>query len=504
MIKSPTLDWWAVAPELVLSVAGIAVLLYAIFSDRIARNLAPATALAACVASFGIAFSQLNNDPRIGAWVGQVDSDSLANIVRMLAAGAGAATVLFSWKLRPSDNRAAEHYSLLLFAVAGMGLFGAAGSLMTLFIGLELFSIALYILCALEAEKMPSLESGLKYLIVGGLSSSFLLYGCSLVYGAAGSLTLSEIGAADNSALLRLGLAMLLVAMTFKAAAAPLHWWAPDVYDGAPTSMTAFMATATKAAALLALIRLVAIAFPELTNAWQPLVAGIAVASITVGNFGALVQTKMKRLLAYSSISHAGYLMIGVIAWQESGIAAVLYGLVVYSTMTLGAFALVIIRERATGAAVMIDDLRGSGWGSFAGGGVFGWVSGLAMAILMFSLAGIPPTGGFFAKLGLLQSGVEAGYAWLAVVAAVGSVVGLGYYLRIIVVMYMQDPAKAQKAAKGAPTRQLFLETFAAACAIGIFVLALDADRYLHRGEHTACELGVATACHEKGAHSPS
>ena len=498
MINTPTVEWWSIAPELVLGAASIVVLLVAILPSAFARSLAPLIALVALVAAAVIAAMQFDT-VYLDAFSGQVDSDQIANAARLLAAAAGAATVLYSLRARPDDGRDGEHYALILAAVCGMGLFAAAGSLVSLFVGLELFSIALYVLCALEAERVESLESGLKYLIIGGLSSAVLLYGSALVYGATGSMDLAAIGdATARGPLLVAGAAMVLAALAFKASVAPLHWWTPDVYDGAPTTITSFMATATKAAAFLATARVLIVAFHPESSSWEPIVAGLAVTSIVVGNLGALVQQRIKRMLAYSSIAHAGYLLIGIVAWEVVGVAALVYALAVYVVMTLGAFALVLLRERQVGASITYDDLAGLGWSTNAR---YGWLSALpalAMVIFMLSLAGIPPTSGFFAKFGLFDAAVDSGYAWLAIVGVLGSAVSLAYYLRVPVAMYMQAPPEAghaSAAGTGPTAAPQLLPAIGVALAIVTMLLALPPASTLD----SACDARQALLVQREG-----
>jgi NADH-quinone oxidoreductase subunit N len=475
MIDTPTIDWWSIAPELVTGVASIVVLLIGMGRGRLARGLVPGVSALALLVSIALVVGRFG-DFSTNAFSGQIDTDPLANLARILAAFAGLVAVAFSLWGRPDDGRTGEHHSLLLAAVCGMGLFAAAGSLVSLFVGLELFSIALYVLCALEAERVESLEAGLKYLIVGGLSSAVLLYGAALVYGATGTLDLADIGdAAHRGLLLHTGAALLIAALAFKASAAPMHWWTPDVYDGAPTSITAFMAAATKAAALLATARVLVTAFHPEAHSWQIVIAAIAAISIVVGNLGAIVQQRLKRMLAYSSIAHAGYLLIGLVGWKYLGVAALGYALIVYVTMTLGAFALVLVHERRVGGPVTYDDMAGSGWPGADADPNLAWLGalpGLAMTIVMLSLAGIPPTAGFFAKFGLFQGAVDAGYEWLAFVGVLGSAVSLVYYLRVLVVMYMR-PRPAAANTDAAPARTRHVATIGVVLALGVLVLAI-------------------------------
>ncbi|MBC7643635.1 MAG: NADH-quinone oxidoreductase subunit N [Thermoleophilia bacterium] len=437
MIAAPHLDWTAVTPELITGGAAILVLLIGLGKTVFWNRAVSIVALVALAASFGFSWAQFDN-ASLGAWVQQINSDSFAQMGRMLATGAGFVAVLMSFGLVQRD-RVGEYHALLLAAVCGMGMFSAGASFVTLFVGLELFSIALYVLCAIDVNRATSLEAGLKYLIIGGLASAIFLYGLALVYGATGSFELEAIGAQKHGgALIFTGLAMVIAALTFKASAAPLHWWTPDVYTGAPTPITAFMAVGTKAVAFVALTRVLVTSFPADAHVWVPVIAALATISIVVGNLGALMQNELKRMLAYSSVAHAGYLLIGLVGWRFVGVAALLYALVVYAIMTLGAFALVYMRERALGRPATFDDLRGTGWGNGALP-MLSALPGIAMTIVMLSLAGIPPTAGFFGKLLLFGGAVQADYAWLAVVGALGSVISLGYYLRVPVAMYLQS-----------------------------------------------------------------
>jgi NADH-quinone oxidoreductase subunit N len=473
VIDAPSIDWSAIAPEMTLASGAMIVLLVGLVRGAMGTRLAGAVSLLTLLGALGTTIANFDGSG-IGALSGQIDADSLAGVARMLAIASGFVTVAWALWARPDDGRHGEHLALVLLAVCGMGLFGAAGSLLSLFVGLELFSIALYALCALEAERGSALEAGFKYLVLGGVASAVLLYGTALVYGVSGSFDLSTIGEKGLDGPLAIaGVSMVLVALAFKASAAPFHWWAPDVYDGAPTSITAFMATATKAAAFVALVRVCIVAFPSMESVWQPAIAAIATTSIVVGNFGALAQQSLKRLLAFSSVAQAGYLLIGLVAWRELGIASLVYALVVYVAMSLGAFGVVLVRERELGRNVMLDDLTGTAWA-----GRWAAVTALAMALAMLSLAGIPPTGGFFAKFGLFAGAVQADYAWLAVVGALGSVVSLAYYLRVVLVTYRLPEGGVTIPWKPSP----FLATVAICASIVALALGLAPNAMLDRG----------------------
>jgi NADH-quinone oxidoreductase subunit N len=318
----------------------------------------------------------------------------------------------------------------------------SAHNLMTLFLGLEWFSISLYILCAIAIDRAGSLEAGLKYLIVGSFGSAVLLFGSALVYGATGELGFEQIAAAteaqglEDDALLVAGLAMVIAGLGFKASAAPFHMWTPDVYEGAPTSVTAFMSAATKAAALVVTLRLLVTAFPAQDELWTVAVAVIACASLAIGNFAALVQRNVKRMLAYSSISHAGFILIGVAAANELGGRAVLYYLVPYAAMSIGAFAVVAARERELGETVTIDTMSGFGWERP--------FLGVAMLTFMLGFAGFPLTGGFFGKFYVFAAAYDADWAWLMIVGVAATLLSLYYYLAVIRAMFMRPSAELQ------------------------------------------------------------
>ena len=519
MIDTPDLEWAALLPELVTAIGAMLVLLVGMGRSARARVATASLTLLTFAVAAAVVLVDFHT-PRYGAFVGQLASDDVANIGRLLAIVAGACATVMAYRGRADDGRHGEFHALLLASVCGMGLMAGAASFVTLFIGLELFSIALYVLCALDAERMSSLEAGLKYLIVGGLSGAVLLYGSALVYGATGSLDFARIGASDHRGiLLQAGAAMVLGGLAFKVSAAPMHWWTPDVYEGAGTPVTAFMSVATKAVAFVTLARVLTTAFAHEAHAWVPIIAGLAVVSIVVGNLGALVQSHLKRMLAYSSIAQAGYLLCGLVAWDGDGIPALVYALAVYAAMTLGAFAAVLVIERDLGRDATFADLAGRGWiGS--DDSLLRMVPALGLTICMLALAGIPPTGGFFSKFGLFEAVVEADYAWLAVVGAVGSVVSLGYYLRVVVELYMQprdaDRAALEAASLPAPstggdqrpsgTRMPLTATLAVALAVVTLVLAFVPRPFFNAGCDARRELLVLTgSCtHQTRASKPA
>jgi NADH-quinone oxidoreductase subunit N len=375
------------------------------------------------------------------AFNGGLRADRFSLMLGGIFLAAALLTIMLGWREPASVDRRGEFVSLILISTTGMMLVASAGDLITIFLGIEILSVALYVLCALEVWREKSLESGLKYLIIGSVGASILLYGLTLLFGATGSTSLSVIGDAlsgsslGDDALVVAAMALIAAGLAFKASAAPFHMWTPDVYEGAPTTVTAFMATAVKAAAFAAFLRIFAGALTDLQADWQAAIAVLAVASIVVGNVAALVQTNMKRLMAYSSVAQAGYLLIGVAAGTIQGAEAVIYYLVAYTAMTMAAFGVIIIRERE------VED--GDEPSTLTGYGRARPLLGVVMTLAMLSLAGFPPLAGFVGKFLLFGSAVEADLTWLAIVGAVGSMVSLGYYLRVVTVMWL-PPAEGE------------------------------------------------------------
>jgi len=467
--RTPDIDWAALAPVLVLMGTSAFVLLVGVFLPRGARRGFSATftalgLLCAAIAA-GILFAQDETASltlRESIW-----RDRLAEMAQILVCGAGLLAVGVSyWERRapvdddgtetPADEheRIVELYALLLAAVGGMAFFVQADNLMALFLGLEWFSIALYILTAISVHRLSSLEAGLKYLIVGSFGSAILLFGSAFVYGATGALEFRAIAEASGDAerlFLVAGLALILVGLAFKMSAAPFHMWTPDVYQGAPTSITAFMAAATKVAALVLTMRVLTTAFPGEEELWTWGLAGIACVSLVWGNLAALVQTDVKRLLAYSSVSHAGFLLMPIAAGNELGGRALLFYLVSYAAMSVGSFAIVAARERELRRPVTLENLGGFGWERP--------FYGVTMAVFMFGFIGLPPAGLFLGKFYAFAAAYERGWTWLVIVGVLGTVISIYYYLGVIAAMYMR-PAEARVApAGGSPPRDLPLAT---------------------------------------------
>jgi NADH-quinone oxidoreductase subunit N len=345
-------------------------------------------------------------------------------------------TVLISLDyLRKAELERGEYYYLMLFSVSGMMLMGMANDLILIFLALELLSIPLYVLSGFARPRVDSEESALKYFLLGAFASGFLVFGIAMIYGATGSTALAGVlnGAAAGGAMLYAGAVLLLVGLAFKVAAVPFHMWTPDVYEGAPTSVTAFMSVGAKVAGFAALIRVFIYALPDISEAWVPALAVIAALTMITGNIVALAQGNVKRMLAYSSIAHAGFIMMGVASAvnSEEGMSAALFYLLAYLFTTLGAFAVVVAVERQDYQGVMLDDYKGLYKRSP--------LLALALAYFMLSLTGIPPTGGFTAKFGVFGAAVTANMAWLAVIAVITSVVSGYYYLRLVFYSFMYD-----------------------------------------------------------------
>jgi NADH-quinone oxidoreductase subunit N len=329
-----------------------------------------------------------------------------------------------------------EYYSLVLFATAGMMLLASAGDLIVIFLALELMSLSLYVLAGLFKTRLTSGEASMKYFLLGAFASSFLLYGIALIFGATGSTNLDRIAASAaaraGDPLLGVGLGLLLVGFGFKISSVPFHMWVPDVYEGAPTSITALIATGSKAAAFAALIRVLVVALRGLQPDWTALMWALAALTMTIGNVVALAQGNLKRMLAYSSIAHAGYMLMGLVAGGPAGAGAVLFYLLAYTFTTIGAFGVIGLCARAGEEAVEVGD--------YAGLARRHPVLAATLALFLLSLIGIPPLAGFVAKFYLFGSAVRAGYVWLTVIAVLNSAVAAYYYLRVIVYMYMREP----------------------------------------------------------------
>ena len=432
----------AMTPFLIVSGAGVLALLLGLLpQQRLARTLPSLFAGGSLVAA-AITTAAFWGD-RETALTENYVSDKFSLLLNFVFIGAALATLAFAWREPSSTDKRGEYAGLILLSTAGAMLVAAAGTTIVLFLGIELLSVALYILCAIETWRSRSLEAGLKYLVIGAVGSSLFLYGLALLYGATGTTTISAIGgrlsdtglAGDPLAIA--ALALIVVGLGFKASAVPFHMWTPDVYEGAPTPITAFMATVTKTAAFAAFLRIFSFALIDLVDDWQIVIAILAAVTIVIGNIAALLQENMKRMLAYSGVAQAGYLLIGVAAGTVDGVEAVLYYLFAYLVMTLAAFAVVIHREREVADGDTLSALSGYGRRNP--------LMGVVLTVAMLSLAGMPPLSGFVGKFLLFGSAVDADLTWLALVGVVGSMISLGYYLRVLAVAWLADPPAGEK-----------------------------------------------------------
>ena len=461
--QAPEVDYWALAPVLALTVGLLIAVLLAV-AGRLSR-LAPAAAILTMVVAGGLLIGQWGEDKSIIE--GTLAVDGLSITFSLLILLAGIAAVLFSLGDPASEQAGRPDFiALLLGSILGMVLLTQADNLITFFIALELFSIPLYALCGTDLRRESSLESGLKYLIIGSLGSATLLFGMAFVYGASGATGFEQIaqglGSADliSDPITLTGVGLVTVGLAFKVSLAPFHQWTPDVYQGAPTSITAFMAVATKLAGFAVFIRFFLTALEPLAADWDVVLAAIAAISIVVGNLGALGQDSLKRMLGYSGIAQAGYMVGGILVATQEGVDALSFYLAAYLAMNLAAFAVLVIREQRDGSTDSIAALKGLGQRDRA----LAW----PITIAMLGLAGLPPTVGFIGKLYLISALVDADWTWLAILVVVGSIASLGYYLRVVGVVWSgtdEEPARAEAGGGG---------VFKAVVAIGIVAAAVS------------------------------
>ncbi|HKG36063.1 MAG TPA: NADH-quinone oxidoreductase subunit N [Solirubrobacterales bacterium] len=431
---APAVDYAGISPLIALT-AGICVVLLAGVFDRV-RGMVPGLTLLALAAAAGLLVWQWGEDKALVA--GALRLDELATAIGLLAVGAAIVALLLSLGEEPAVHRAGvgEYHTLLLGSVLGMLLLAQASNLVSFFVSLETLSIPLYVLCATNLARVESLESGLKYLIIGSLGSATLLYGLAFIYGGSGSTDFAEIGQGISQEgvlgdpLVLVGIALVATGLAFKISIAPFHQWTPDVYQGAPTPITAFMAVATKAAAFAIFIRFFVVALAPESGDWDVALALLAAVSIIVGNVGALGQDSLKRLLGYSGIAQAGYILGGLAVASEAGVSAIVFYLVVYAFMNMAAFAVIVARERETPLG---DDI-----GAVAGLGGERPALAWPLTISMLALTGLPGTAGFVGKLYLIEALVEGEFTWLAVFIAVGTMISLAYYLRVVAAVWMR------------------------------------------------------------------
>ncbi|MDQ6709016.1 MAG: NADH-quinone oxidoreductase subunit N [Candidatus Dormibacteraeota bacterium] len=460
------IDYTAILPELVVAGTAIVVLLLELVVPPGQRRIL------AAVTVIGLIGALVANVPLWGqnktAFSGTVSGDSLAAFMNVVLIGVTILTAIISPRyLKALRLDYGEYYILLLGATLGMMLLAAATSLMTIFLGIELLSISLYVLCGFARTQLRSQESALKYLLLGGFATGFLLYGMALIYGATGSTTLRGIAAfatagTGNNVLLLLGIGFLAIGLAFKASAAPFHMWTPDVYEGAPTVVTTFMSVATKSAAFAAIGRVFIAAFPAIATRWYIPLALIAIASLAIGNLVAITQDNLKRMLAYSGVAHAGFILLGILPGTGEGFSATLFYIAAYAVMNFGAFAVVTSIGARGEETAEISYWRG----------LFYRRPFLAtvMTIFMLSLAGIPPTVGFFAKLFVFRALVDAQLWAPLAVAIIMTIVSFYYYLRVIVVMLAAPPEVAvERERVGVSMGAVLAASAAGTMVLGIF-----------------------------------
>ncbi len=431
------MNWTLALPEIVLAIVGMATLVFGVL-----RKQQDPTLLCTMFTIGGFLIAGLLVLTRTSGfgYSGQFVSDpfSAFNQILILSGSALSTILALDWN-RSQGIARFEFPVLMLFSTVGMMIMAAAGSLMTLYLGLELQSLALYVLAAFSRDELRSSEAGLKYFILSSLASGLLLYGISLVYGYSGTMDLASLHSLlvqpnNVTAGLVVGIVFVLVGLAFKVSAVPFHMWTPDVYEGAPTPVTVFFATAPKVAAMALLLRVMGTSFASLVGAWQVLVVIVSIASMVLGALAAIGQFNIKRLMAYSSIGHMGYALIGLAVGSAAGVRGTLVYMVIYVFMTAGTFGCILAMRRRGQAVEKIADLAGLASNDPA--------LALALAVFMFSLAGIPLLSGFFAKLYIFLAAVQGGLWTLAVIGVLTSVVGAYYYIRIVKVMYFDTPAE--------------------------------------------------------------
>ena len=487
----PVVSLPSLLPIIILTVAGMIVLCWDLWMKAEDKWYLPIASIISVALAAWVSLMYWGRNE--SAFAGTLALDSYALFFNcILCFAAGMTCAMSMHYVEENAIPAGEYYALILFATVGMMLMAAGTDLIVIFLGLETMSMAVYVLAGILRQQARSNEAALKYFLLGAFASGFLLYGIALIYGATGSVQLDKIAShistqvhdGNVSLLLLAGIALLIVGFGFKVAAVPFHAWTPDVYEGAPTTITAFMAVGVKAAAFASFARIFMSAFGAVQEQWQWLLWVLAVVTMIVGNVTALVQNNVKRMLAYSSIAHAGYLLVAMVAGGETGGAALMYYLVAYGLMNMGAFAVVVAVGHKGAANEEFDDYAGLGF-RYPG-------LALAMTIFMLSLTGIPPLVGFTGKFYVFSAAVKSGFIWLAVIGVLNSVVSAYYYIRVIVTMYMYDGEKQIVPLSSRP---------ALASAIGIAALATilvgvfpAASMWRARTGFTSIERGIVAA----------
>lgn len=439
----PAINFAAIMPETILSIVAMVLLLLNVFVPGEQKAyLAYLSFIGIVVAFFSVVSGWDAPLALQEGFNGSVLQDNFSLFFKAIfLVSAGLAVLISDHYMVKEECNHGELYPLILFATAGMMLMASGTDLMTIFLGLEVLSVSLYVLAGFNRSDIKSNEAGLKYFLLGAFSTGFLLYGMALTYGATGTTKIAKIaavaamdGALAGNPMFVVGMLLMAVGFSFKIAAAPFHMWTPDVYEGAPTPMTAFMSAGPKAAGFAAFIRVLVVAMPTLKADWSDLLWILAVLTMTVGNIIALSQNNIKRMLAYSSIAHAGYALVGFTAGNGEGTAGILFYMLSYAFMNIGAFAIIILVGKKGEPNNNVED--------YAGFGVKHPVLAMIMALFLFSLAGMPPTAGFVGKFYLFSAALKSGYVWLVVIGVLNSAASVYYYLRVMVYMYMKDPVE--------------------------------------------------------------
>jgi NADH-quinone oxidoreductase subunit N len=434
-------DYLRILPEIIMTVAGtLIMLLEGLLGENKKRNLSVLTFVAFAAAL--VSAVAANANPGL-SFSNMLIVDGFATFFRVLVIAVGILSLFSATQyLKLEHAESSEYYALLLFSVTGQCIMATANELIMIFIGLEISSIATYVLAGYLRDDKRNNEAALKYFLLGSFATAFLLYGIAWIYGTTGSTNLSTIrialltpGSERNVILAGTAAALMFVGIAFKVSAAPFQIWAPDVYQGAPAPVTLFMSTGPKAAAFAVFLRVFTTAFGPITSRWEPFVWSSALLTMIIGNFAALLQTNIKRLLAYSSIANAGYIMVAIAAHNQIGVAAAMFYLAAYAFMNVGALAVVTHFARQGEKFLNVEDLAGLGWKQPVTAGLF--------AIFLLSLIGVPLTGGFFGKFYIFKAALDANLVWLTVLGLLNSAVAAYYYLRILVVMYMKEPGDA-------------------------------------------------------------
>jgi NADH-quinone oxidoreductase subunit N len=497
----PEVNWSAVMPSVVLTMVGITVLCWDLWMKEQDRKYLAWLSLVGVASAAFVSYVLWERNE--SAFNGMLALDAYALFFNQIICLATGMTILMSRNyIENNEIPAGEYYALLLFAAVGMMLMAAATDLIVIFLGLETMSMAVYVLAGIRRQNVKANEAALKYFLLGAFASGFFLYGVALVYGATGSVKLGEVATyisthlseGQSSPLLLAGMALLMVGFGFKVAAAPFHVWAPDVYEGAPTTITAFMAVGVKAAAFASFARVFLLSFGALHGQWEWILWIVAVVTMIVGNLTALVQDNIKRMLAYSSIAHAGYLLVAMVAGSELGGAALMYYLVAYGVMNLGAFAVVVAVGKKGEPNEEFNDYAGLGFRYPA--------LAMMMTIFMLSLTGIPPLVGFTGKFYVFSAAVKAGYIWLAVIGVLNSVVSAYYYIRVVVTMYMQEGEKQVEPLSARPA----LATAIVAATVGTILVGVFPAKPMALARHSFASIekpAQAVAATRKKDHTP-